>query len=124
MDPEKQCEFIKPDGTRCKMAKMRGFRFCFTHEPSNKTKRLEATKKGGRAIKKPVYIPEELKDINSLQDVAEVLSETYQEVRRSEIQPSVSQAITGICGQFIKLYEVLSLDERLRKLEDRLGDNS
>ena len=121
---ELRCTFIKPDGERCRMARLKDDPQgrCFTHSDHNKEKRLVAIQRGGRAPKKPLYIPQELKDIRSLQDLAEVLNITWQEVRKGEIPPSISQAITSISGQFIKLYEVLSLEDRLRKLEDRVGD--
>jgi hypothetical protein len=96
--------------------------YCFTHSKENKAERLKAIQKGGRALKKPLYVPKELDDVHSLQDLAALLNATWQEVRKGEIPPSISQAITSISGQFIKLYEVLSLEDRLRKLEDHLSE--
>jgi len=44
-----QCLHQKSDGTRCNCHAIIGSSFCYTHNPGGKKKRIEASRKGGKA---------------------------------------------------------------------------
>ena len=43
-----QCTHVKPNGTRCRAAALKGAEFCFHHSPATAEVRLEARRRGAR----------------------------------------------------------------------------
>ena len=44
---EKQCEFMKQDGTRCGAYAVKGSKYCFMHDPESAEAKQEAVRRGG-----------------------------------------------------------------------------
>lgn len=44
-----QCQYIKSDGKQCGAYAVSRSQFCFSHDPANKKKHLNAVKKGQKA---------------------------------------------------------------------------
>ncbi len=58
MSFEKQCGYVRPEGTACKGFHQQGSAFCFVHDPGKAQERAAAVRKGGLAPKrKPQAIP-------------------------------------------------------------------
>jgi hypothetical protein len=115
----RRCRHQRENGTYCKANAQGGSRFCFFHDPALDAERAAARKAGGVARTRRVVLPANLpaKPLRTVTDVAELLGETINQVRRGEIDLRVSNAIGYLSGILLSAIEKGSLEERLATLE-------
>jgi hypothetical protein len=94
-----QCEFVKPNGTRCRAAARTAYSFCWFHDPSLARERLRARKRGGiarshRAVTLPSGTPDH--PLTSVADVLSLLEQTANAVRRGELEPRLANCLAYI----------------------------
>jgi hypothetical protein len=118
------CRYKRDDGMQCKANPLTGSQFCFFHDPGLDRERKAARKAGGIARTRKVMLPANLiaKSLRTGKDVAELLGETINQVRRGEIDLRVSNAIGYLSGILLSAIEKGSFEERLANLEAVVAD--
>jgi hypothetical protein len=93
--------------------------YCFFHDPALDTERAEARKAGGIARTRKVTLPSDvaIKPLRTASDVAALLGETINQVRRGEIDLRVSNAIGYLSGILLSAIDKGSFEARLAALE-------
>jgi len=117
-----RCKFEKQNLKQCEAWSMTGSDFCFTHNPEMVAKKKEAVIKGGRSHKKN-YNPLPAFEINGSKSVAELLSQTINEVRMGQIDLRVANCIGYLSGHLIKAIEVSNVQDTLNRIEQKLKQN-
>ena len=116
------CAHILENGNKCGAFAMNGSEFCFFHDPTKAEERRIAGQKGGKRSRIPStkVLPEDTPDvkIKTIGDVEELISETISQVRRGDLAPNVSNAITQLVNSWIKIREIGEMEERMRRLEE------
>jgi len=96
---------------------MRGKKKCLFHIGNNAR---ELGAKGGR--RRAIYNPENLEPFTAPQtaeDVVRLLSHTLVETRAGKIDPRVASTIAQLSNTFMQAFELSTLEERLRLLEEK-----
>jgi hypothetical protein len=116
---DRRCRYTPAGGRRCKANARTGAEFCFFHDPALSDERAAARKAGGIARTRKVALPTNLpaKPLRTVTDVAELLGETINQVRRGDLDLRVSNAIGYLSGILLSAIEKGSLEERLATLE-------
>ncbi|HTC93664.1 MAG TPA: hypothetical protein VK699_09440 [Terriglobales bacterium] len=86
--PNRQrCCHITTDGTQCKANPQSGSEYCFFHDPELAKERKAARRAGGKANRRTTRKPVDLPDnpLLTLPQIADLLRETLDRVRRSQI---------------------------------------
>lgn len=115
----RQCRHIKSDGERCKANAARDSDLCFFHDPAKAGERAAARRAGGekgRAAVLPPGTPDA--SLGSIADVAAVIGQTINQVRRGEVDPRVANAVGYLAGVLLKALEVGEVERRLEALEE------
>ena len=124
----KQCKHMMPNGKQCGGWAIKGSVFCLWHDPEKASLRSAAGKKGGSRSKiaSVTVLPDDTPDIEikSAEDVENLIGTTISQVRRGDIAPNVSNAVTQLLNAWIKIREAGSIEERLKKLEKALESDS
>ena len=88
--PNPQCADQLEDSTQCGCVAVDNSAFCFSHDPNQQEKKLEACRKGGylrgksARVRKPLpHLP-----INKFGDISIALDEVMQLMKAREISPS------------------------------------
>lgn len=125
----RQCKATRKDGTPCQGWAVEGSEFCFWHDPASAGKRAAARKKGGLARRKPgPTLAEKHRDLafRTLGDIEVLLEMAIQEALRLGNSISRSRCLGYLAGQWARVHEVGSMEERLAALErivaERRGD--
>jgi hypothetical protein len=115
----RRCQYQRKNRTLCKAHAQNGSPFCFFHDPALDGQRAAARKAGGIARTRKVALPTNLpaKPLRTVTDVAELLGETINQVRRGELDLRLSNAIGYLSGILLSALENGSLEERLATLE-------
>lgn len=101
---------------------MIGSKFCFTHNPAMKEKKMAAVIKGGKMSKKnrtslpPVSLTQS-------KDVVVLLGSTINDVRGGMVELRIANCIGYLSGHLIKAIEISDLEERVSKIEEALIKN-
>ena len=120
MDSSRQCEQVKSDGQRCRARPMKGSSFCFFHNPEVAQARATARQAGGVERSKPATVlPQDTPDLPlaTVQEVATLLGQTINQVRRGQVDPRVSNAVGYLAGIMLKAMEQGEIEKRLLELE-------
>lgn len=112
------CAATAANGQRCKMAPMRGERFCFRHSPKTAKARKVASARGGRHGRIPkAHTPADVTSIDELQKhLGQVLADVM-------LHPNTLQrgaTVARLLGEARQLIEVGDLERRLALIEARL----
>lgn len=113
-----KCQHIKDDGTRCQANAVTGSKFCFFHDPNKAKDRADARKRGGQCGKAailPITTPDHR--IKTANDIADLLAETINQVRKGEVDPKVANAVGYLSGVFLKAIDQGKIEDRLASLE-------
>jgi hypothetical protein len=115
---KKPCRAVKSDGSRCQAAVLPGADFCFFHDPTKAEARREAQSLGGRQNRMKT-LDETAPDVKveDCQDVAKLISETINQVRKGQIDPRVANAVGYLANVLIRAVEQGEMERRLAKLE-------
>jgi len=114
----RQCKQIKADGTRCQANAVNGSDYCFAHDPEREAERRAARQAGGRVGKTKV-LPSDTPDVplSSSMEVAALLGQTINQVRRGDVDPKVANTVGYLSGVLIRALEVGDIEQRLATLE-------
>ena len=122
----RRCCHQPEDGAQCKANAQTESPYCFFHDPALDAERAEARKAGGIARTRKVTLPPDLpiKPLRTADDVAALLGETINQVRRGEIDLRVSNAIGYLSGILLSAIEKGSFEARLAALEVAVANSS
>jgi hypothetical protein len=116
-----QCAAITRGGSRCGSAVLAGSRYCWTHDPAAADRRLEASKKGGRARSNKARAAKQIPAAMSAEDLAGWLSLLFTSVMTGRIEPKIGTACASIARVLHEVKTVTELEQRLSELEQRAG---
>lgn len=117
-----RCSYIKPDKKQCAAYAMTGSKFCFTHNPDMKEKKIAAVIKGGKmSNKNRTLLPPVA--LSQPKDVVVLLGSTINDVRGGLIELRIANCIGYLSGHLIKAIEIADLEERVSKIEEALIKN-
>ena len=120
----RQCEFIKPNGDKCRAFALTGVAYCWAHDPDKAESRRIASAKGGRAgarPKTPAIIVEIVDDKADGSDL-----ESFEDLRRfcnKMIRSVISKCTTTYLSQN-DTREIRHWTELLMKLEALSGGSA
>jgi hypothetical protein len=124
MAEAKKCEHKKPTGQRCRAFALSNERFCFAHSPAKTRERQQARSAGGvsRSQKTTVLPPDtEQRRLQSATDVCGLLGDTINQVRCGLIDPRIATTVGYLAGTLLRGLEHGQLDDRLTRIETKLG---
>ena|SRR5437588_11471949 len=126
MIQSRRCCYEVQKDSRCKANAQTGTDFCFFHDPSLGEERAAARRAGGIARTRKIVLPANLavKRLQTVADVAELLGETINQVRRGELDLRVSNAVGYLSGILLSAIEKSSFEERLVALETAVATPS
>ncbi len=112
------CEGRKPDGSHCQARPIASAAYCFFHDPQSDAQRELAQRTGGLR-NKTVVLPSTTPDarLRDARDVAKLLAETINQLRRGELDPRVANAMGYQTGLLMKAFQETEIDKRLAALE-------
>ncbi|MEE9441349.1 MAG: hypothetical protein V3V99_01625 [candidate division Zixibacteria bacterium] len=123
-----KCNHIKEDGNQCGAFAIGGRPYCWYHDPDLAEERSRVGRIGGKKSKiaSTKVLTEDTPDvlITSAQDIEALISVTISQVRRGDIAPNVSNAITLLINSWIKIREVCDIEDRLKRLEESSDNDS
>ena len=111
-----RCNYIKRNKKQCRANALSSGQTCYLHSQPGLA--AEAGSKGGR--RRANFHPEELKcfpPAKSATDLVAVTAQTLCDVRSGAIDAKAANAIAGLAGVMMKLFEATTFEERLRRLE-------
>lgn len=120
-DGTKKCSQVKQNGQQCQANVIVGSEFCFFHDPTKAEERKKAQAAGGAQNRAP-SLPLETPDLSlrTTQEVAQLLGQTINQVRRGEIDPRIGNAIGYLSGVLLKAQEQGDIIKKLQMLEDTI----
>lgn len=112
------CKKTKRDGKRCRAMAIAGSRYCFFHNPAVGKARTAAQQRGGRANRAAV-LPTDAADVRleSSGDIAILLAETINQVRKGKVAPKVASTIGYLASSLTRVMEATRFEERLARVE-------
>jgi len=119
-----KCSFRKESGARCGANAQLGKTLCVFHDPVRADEGHRARRNGGiNRSRAAVVLPAETPDnpLRNTQDVATLLAESINQVRRGQLDPRTANTIGFLAGVLLKTLEQGSIAERLAHLEAILG---
>ena len=122
----KKCQFRKENGNPCRADAQSGKTLCIFHDPAKSSQVARARRAGGISrSQRAVVLPPETSDssLRSIQDVAALLSESINQVRKGQLDPRVANAVGYLSGILLKALEQGRTEERLNHLETVVGCN-
>jgi hypothetical protein len=115
------CADVTPDGTQCRAATLTGSDFCYFHDPSKAAERRESQAQGGRQNRMKTLDPgTPAISIRDSRDVATLLGDMVDKVRKGQIDPRVANSVGYLCGQMMKALAQGNQDDRIESLEQAL----
>jgi hypothetical protein len=102
-----RCCHTTTNGTQCKAHPQTGSEYCFFHDPELAEDRKAARRAGGEANRKTTRKPVDLPDnpLQTLPQIADLLRETLDRVRRSEIKSHDATAIGYVATTLVGIME-------------------
>jgi len=113
---ENQCIYIKDDGEQCNAKPMKGSKYCFSHNPDTKIEKHMAVVKGGLNSKK-INLDLAPLSIKDAKEVAHLLEDTINGVRRGEIPPNIANTIGYLAGHTLKAIELAKYADKVESVE-------
>lgn len=113
----KQCVHVLKDGSRCHAWALKGCNLCFNHNPSTKTDKLKAVRKGGLANRIGVDVPLQKVEVKCPADVVTLLVVVIDELRAGKIAPQVANTLGFLGSQLLRAFEVSALEEKLTEIK-------
>lgn len=115
------CEAYTKTGKQCKMKPLKNSAFCFSHDPSNKAKHIQATSLGGSIKQSARLKPITLK---SPSDALDLINDTINRIRYADKDGAVhiqtARAVALLVGKWSELYKFTELESRIANLESTL----
>lgn len=119
---ERGCQFVMPDGRRCRSSALRGEEFCLFHSPAHQEEADEARRLGGlrRRKEKTLAGAYEFAGLARVPDIRRLLEIATLDALALENSVARVRALTYICQTGLRCLEVGELEERLAFLEAAL----
>ena len=116
------CHGKNSRGEPCKMAAVKGDRYCFNHSPGKAQERARARKRGGEARHTPHAgelgsIPA---DIATIEDARQLLNYVMAELLVMDNGIQRARALIALFEAFTRSFEIGELEERIAALEERI----
>lgn len=118
--PPVKCTATSRDGTPCNAYAGAGSAFCYHHDPERAVERRQARHRGGRARhgrRLRTTGQDNPITVKSVADVAVLLEHTLNETFQLENSIKRARTIGYLAGLLLKAMDVLSLEERIVRLE-------
>jgi hypothetical protein len=115
----KNCACVKKDGSNCQAYQIQDSQYCFRHDPINKEKSLQASRKGGEnrrlqeTFGKPVIL-------NSAEDVKTFLGLVINSVWTGNAPVTLGTSMGFLTRCWLDAYEKSEIEKKLNNLEQRL----
>lgn len=114
----KTCSAAKPDQSTCNAPALRGSKFCFFHDPSKESERLEAQSHGGRQNRiKTLQGTTPDARIDDCRDAIALLVQTINQVRKGEIDPRIANSVGFLTNILMKALDHHEIENRIEQLE-------
>lgn len=115
-----KCKFIKPNGEGCSANAIQNSDYCFSHDPNQYTAKLAAVTKGG--LNRKLYQEYgKAVDINTVEDVKDLLAETINMVRTGKMPASQpANSIAYLCRCWLDANANLEIESRIEAVEQKL----
>ncbi len=111
----KRCAASRKDGQPCGAPVLDGRDRCFAHDPTRRTEREAARRKGGEnsatAARAERLVPSHMKPV-----LGAVLA-ALRDVRAGTLTPAQGSAIASLAGAAVRVYQVGIIEERVAALE-------
>jgi hypothetical protein len=115
-----QCEYIKPDGSRCQARALHGKSVCLFHDPASAAKRQAGRRRGGRNSNfRVITLPADTADspLATVADVVALLGRTINQVLTGKIGVGVGNCVGQLGGVLLRALEGDEVERRLAELE-------
>lgn len=118
------CAFIKANGERCRAHPITGDRFCISHSPDPRAKRIkaEAVSRGGKGRARGESIDTwSARSIVSMEDLRAALSELLNAGMLGDVPTSRLSALASVANSLTRVLEQGQLEKRIEALEAEAG---
>ncbi|MHB8648238.1 MAG: DUF5763 domain-containing protein [Thermomicrobiales bacterium] len=117
----KKCAGVKKDGSPCTAPAMTESAFCYAHDPSRRTARDEARRKGGR--NRANSARRERRWGGPMRGVYDQLMTAMQEVHDGELLPARATAMASLARSIVLTHQIGEVEERLSALERAVAES-
>jgi hypothetical protein len=114
-----KCQAIARSGSRCSSPPLAGSTYCWVHDPAAADRRVEASKKGGKARSNKARAAKQIPPAMSAEDLAGWLSLLFTNVMAGRIEPKIGTACATIARTLHEVKHATELEERIAELEER-----
>lgn len=118
---DNHCEYVRPDGSPCGAYKVHGSRFCMAHTPQLAEVMQAARSKGGKRPWSMDLGDWQEMDLKTLEDSRQFMSMALNDLRAGRIPPQLMTAIASGVQALSKVLDMIDLESRLEKIEERQG---
>jgi hypothetical protein len=115
---ERMCKATRADGRPCQGAPLASG-FCFAHDPQLKEQRQAGNEQGGRHKARTARLQRLVPQ--GIRPVLDRLVTALEETNEGRLDPRTASAMAALAGSIVKVYELVELDQRLERLEQRHG---
>ena len=120
-----QCKYLNPQSQeQCNANAMTDSEFCFVHNPDTKEQHLESAHRGGMATYEKGLITLEPLELTDPKMIVYLLVDTINRARKVEPDGSMSikraNCIANLASKMIEAQKLISIEERLKRLENNL----
>ena len=114
-----KCHGKNSSGEPCKMAALKGERYCFNHSPNVRREQAAARKRGGEARHTPHFADPSLlpAKVEKLEDASRLLTYTLAEVAGMDNSIARARVLLALHESFIRSIEIGELEQRIAALE-------
>ncbi len=113
------CQGHRKDGSPCRGQALPSGSYCFAHAPELADKRREVRKRGGansaRRARLLTLMPPRLMSVYNR------LEEALSQVHDGSLDARQAQAMASLAGVMVRVLTAGEVEERIRRLEDRLA---
>ena len=120
----RKCRSRKKDGARCNADAQLGKDVCVFHDPAQAEDGQRARRTGGINSRRALTVlPPETPEhpLASAADVSRLLADSINQLRRGELDSRIATALGYLASVHLRSLEQGMLEERISKVEDRLG---
>ena|SRR5688572_11182323 len=116
-----KCNGKNSRGEPCKVAALKGDRFCFNHSPGTRRAQAEARKRGGMARLTPHYADSSTvpANVTTLEAARGILAYTLVEVIGMDNTIARARVLIALFDSFIKSIEIGELEAGIQALDNR-----
>jgi hypothetical protein len=117
METATKCQATTLEGVHCNAYALKDSEYCYFHEPSLESTRLEVSSLGGKRRR---YIEGMPVSITSIEDILTLVGEVVGNLKNMDISINQAKAILIACESAMKALEYKELTDRVALLEEKL----